>query len=127
MENIIPKNIVECIAVLEATVPSEIVEKFIGTDETSVYEFHHTIGRQLRNNWGLWQNSPLSQWFFSIGVYHADDMSGIIFTTFHRYINKRQIDLAGQVVYYENYWKNSLGEEGYEKMKSDILAAYSKK
>lgn len=124
LEDKIPENIVECLAILEATVPQDVIDRYIGSSEDLIHELHHSAGRYMRNNWGLWKTSPLSKWFFSIGIYHADDMSGIIFTSFHRYINQKDIDLEGQVKLYDDFWTKSLGAAGYEKMKKDIAYSY---
>lgn len=67
--------------------------------------FHHSTGRWIRNEWGLWDpKSPLHREFNAIGLFHADDMSGIIFETAHRILNKKPIDLLGQVNHYKKYW-----------------------
>src|SRR5512138_3342252 len=36
------------------------------------------LGRWIRSNWGLYQNSPLAAWFENIGVLSPDDMAGIV-------------------------------------------------
>jgi len=67
--------------------------------------FHHFTGRWIRNNWSLWDTeSSLHKEFNAIGIFHADDMSGIILETAHRILNKEPINLAGQVNYYKAYW-----------------------
>ena len=67
--------------------------------------FHHFTGRWIRNSWGLWDpESSLHREFNAIGLFHADDMSGIIFETAHRILNKKPIDLPGQVNHYKKYW-----------------------
>lgn len=66
---------------------------------------HFSVGMHMRNTWGLWHNSVLAQWFKRRGIYHADDMSGIILDSFWRTINNKPVDLAGQVAYYREFWK----------------------
>ena len=80
-------------------------------------QFHHNTGRWMRNNWGLWDTeSKLNQEFNSIGIFHADDMSGIILETAHRILNGKSVDLAGQVMGYKEYWgKSSTGLKGYNR------------
>jgi len=68
-------------------------------------DFHHSAGRQIRNEWKLWdKESNLHKEFNAIGIFHADDMSEIIFDTAHRIINGKTVDLVGQVKYYQSYW-----------------------
>lgn len=49
------------------------------TEDEFSGKFHFGFGMWLRNNWDLWKGSRLSKYFNSIGVYHPDDMTGIIF------------------------------------------------
>jgi hypothetical protein len=120
----VPKDLNECVELLVAATDPLIIEELKGTDEDVMGRYHHSVGRNIRNNWGMWHSSPLSKYFFSIGIYHADDMSGIIFTSFHRHIAGRPLDVEGQVKYYDDFWIKSLGEAGYEEMKRDILHNY---
>jgi hypothetical protein len=69
---------------------------------------HMPIGLGLRNRWGLWARSPLAQYFDSLGVYHPDDMSGIILTSLWRRLHGRPIDLAQQVHDAQTYWRYAL-------------------
>lgn len=47
--------------------------------ESASARVHSTWGRTLRNQWGLWRNSPLAQWFQKeLKLDHADDMSAVI-------------------------------------------------
>ena len=81
----------------------EDTKEFI--DEGSV-AFHHTTGRSIRNSYNLWENSSLlHKEFNAIGIYHPDDMSGIILETVHRILTGKKIDLKGQVEKYKKYWK----------------------
>jgi hypothetical protein len=68
-------------------------------------EIHFGHGMRLRNELGLWGKNELTEWFNSIGITHADDMSGIIYTSLHRKLNGKPIDLEGQVKFYQDYWK----------------------
>ncbi|MEL6558109.1 MAG: DUF6794 domain-containing protein [Bacteroidota bacterium] len=72
---------------------------------------HFGLGIWMRNNWGLWTGSELSRFFNQCGIYHADDMSGIILTSYHRRLNGVPIRLNRQIKYYQNYWKKSEKEK----------------
>ena len=52
-------------------------------------KFHFSIGMNIRNAWGLWkEDSTLHKHFREkYGLWHADDMSGMIFHCFHKEIN----------------------------------------
>jgi hypothetical protein len=65
---------------------------------------HHGLGQQIRNDWGLWQDSDLAKNFKEMGIHHADDMSGIILATTYREITGQTWDIAGQIKHYKDYW-----------------------
>jgi hypothetical protein len=66
---------------------------------------HRGLGMWIRNNWGLWRNSELKRFFLHKGVGHPDDMSGIILTSYHRYLNSKPIDLDGQIKKHQDFYK----------------------
>jgi len=68
---------------------------------------HFGIGMWMRNNWRLWGGSRLSKYFNDIGVFHPDDMSGIILTSYHRYLLGQDIKLEEQINYYKDFWKKN--------------------
>jgi hypothetical protein len=59
----------------------------------------------MRNNWNLWTKSRLKRYFNRKGIYHPDDMSGIILKSYYRHLNDIDIDLKNQIKYYQNYWE----------------------
>ena len=64
---------------------------------------HHFGGMHIRNAWNLWHGSKLATWFNERGIFHPDDMSGIIFTSFHRTIIDKPIELETQIKYYRDF------------------------
>ncbi len=66
---------------------------------------HFALGMWMRNNWGLWKGSRLSKYFNDKGIYHPDDMSGIILVSYHRYLNGKEISLQQQIDHHQIYWK----------------------
>jgi hypothetical protein len=74
-------------------------------EDVATSRLHRGFGMWIRNNWGLWRNSELKQYFLDKGVVHPDDMSGIILTSYHRYLNKKPIDLEGQIKKYQDIYK----------------------
>lgn len=100
--NYVPENLDEAIQILLQgnkgnTNIYEDEDKFIA-------ESHHSVGRYLRNTWGLWTGSELQKWFKERGIHHADDMSGIILTSFHRRFYRKEIELEEQIAKYQEYW-----------------------
>jgi hypothetical protein len=77
------------------------------TEDEFLGRFHHSIGQGIRNDWGLWSDSDLAKYFNSIGINHADDMSGIIFKSLYREMTGKERDLEGQIKHYQDYWKQA--------------------
>jgi len=105
----VPGTIEECFAELEKLLDEEELEEFKKAEESELALYHFGLGMWIRNNWGLWLDSPLAQYFKSIGVQHPDDMSAIILTSFHRHLNGKDLRLDEQVKYYQEYWEKSGG------------------
>jgi len=105
----IPKNLDEAIDDLINLAKKEDLEAFRDCiEDSATTQLHHGFGTTIRNNWGLWQENALTKYFNSIGVFHADDMSGIIFTSLHRKLNGKDIDVEGQIKLYKYHW-DSMG------------------
>lgn len=102
----IPNTLEECLKQLMKQNKKEDLAKWSKTSEdNATSSIHFTTGMNLRNNWKLWdKTSPLSKYFKTIGIVHADDMSGIILTSLYRTLNGKDIDLESQVKYYRDYW-----------------------
>ncbi|HHH53596.1 MAG TPA: hypothetical protein ENK91_08050 [Bacteroidetes bacterium] len=102
----IPKNLDECL--------SEIDKKLSEKDKKEICEMnekefigssHFGLGIGLRNSWGLWKKSRLVIHFNNMGIFHPDDMSGIILASYYRKLKGKKISLKKQVKYYKNYWE----------------------
>lgn len=88
----IPEPLEECFVELKKLLSKEQLEEFKSTKEDDLVGYYHFgLGMWIRNNWGLWSDSPLVQYFKGIGIDHPDSMSEIILTWFHRYLNGRDI------------------------------------
>lgn len=115
----IPNNLNECMEVLDEifnATPKEDRDWFKNSPEDEATGgIHHTLGRWIRNNWGLWnKDTELYKVFKNMEIWHADDMSDIILTSYHRKINSKDINLKEQVAHFIEYWKE------YEKTNGPI-------
>ena len=101
----IPKNLEECFEQINFywtdSLKSEVENM---TEDDFTAKAHFGFGRWMRNNWGLWGGSRLRTYFNKIEIYHPDDMSGIILDSYHRYLNKKEIKLEKQIIFYQDYW-----------------------
>jgi hypothetical protein len=104
----IPTNLEACFEAIRKMMPEEELDQFKGGSENDVIaKCHFGFGQWLRNNWGLWKGSKLKDWFVEKGLQHADDMSGVILTSFWRQLNDKPIDLDAQIKHYQDYWKKA--------------------
>jgi len=65
---------------------------------------HMGFGMWMRNNWQLWGGSRLSKYFNNLGIFHPDDISGTILTSYHRYLNGEEIRLQEQIEDFKIWW-----------------------
>lgn len=104
----IPKNIDECFIQLNSFYDDSTklsIRKL--SEDAFLGQSHFGIGMWIRNNWGLWGASRLAQYFSDLGLYHPDDISGAILTSYHRYLNGQPIKLEEQIAEYQKYWENN--------------------
>lgn len=103
----IPVNLEDSFSYFECNWSKEDLETFKNKEEKSAtISLHRGYGMNIRNSWGFWKRKgKLVEFLNGKGIYHPDDMSGVIFTSFHRKLNNKSIDLDKQAEYYKNYWK----------------------
>ena len=104
----IPTNLSECFDVLGGILnDSEDKEWFESSSEEDILNStHHALGEWIRDNWMLWdKNSSLYQHFYKMGLWNPDDISTFILRSYHRFINKKELDLSAQIERYVEYWK----------------------
>src|SRR5271168_3777024 len=101
----VPETLESTFPVLENLLKAEGVKEFRTGTEDDVGRYHFGLGMWMRNNWGLWGGGKLKEWFNAQGIQHADDMSGIILTSFWRHLNNKPIELDAQIEHYRDYWR----------------------
>jgi len=108
-----PSSLSECFDQLDKILDnSEDMEWFkTSSEDEAVIKSHHGLGGWIRNNWELWvEESPLHTYFKKLGLHHADDMSSVILTSYHRKINNKELELDSQIKEYIEYW-DKYGEQ----------------
>ena len=105
-DNYVPKDLEESIALLIQKNWDDMERIRSMTEGDLNASVHFSIGRWIRNNWGLWSgDSDLCKWFKDKEVPHPDDMTGIIITSFHRRVTGKEIGLEEQIQFYKDYWE----------------------
>lgn len=112
----IPKSLNECFDVLNAIFQESEEDKNwfkSSNEEDALISLHHKLGMWIRNEWGLWnKDSEMYRYFNKIGLWHADDMSNVILTSYHRFINGKELALKEQINHYLAYWKDYEKQNG---------------
>ena len=100
----IPQDLDDCFVQLEKLLSPQDLATLRDRSEDDMIRYHFGLGMWMRNNWGLWGGSRLAGWFNERGIFHPDDMSGIILDSFWRHLNDRPIELEAQIKRYQDYW-----------------------
>jgi len=104
----IPNTLEESFLILDTLLADSLKNQFAKYNEDeAIVMTHHGLGMYLRNEWGLWRDSRLAKYFNEMQIRHPDDMSSIILTSYHRYLNQNSINLQEQIDYYTAYWNNN--------------------
>jgi len=84
----VPKTVDEAISTLEKILSDEDREYLLKNGAISM---HNSLGRWIRNEWGLWTGSELKDVLMNLnkGLNHPDDMSNYIIEEFIKYWNNK--------------------------------------
>ena len=98
-----PKNLDEAVEIIMVQLtPANIMDL---QDVNEEYSMTCLNGLKIRNDWNLWYKSDLSLWFAEHGIYHADDMSGVIEkTVWERVCGKRITPIEEHQKYFQAHW-----------------------
>ena len=108
----VPDNLEECFVSLDTLLSDSSRMEFKESSKSELIgKTHFGLGIWMRNNWGLWAGSKLAKFFNQQGIYHPDDMSGIILTSYHRRLNEVPIRLNKQIKYNQKYWRKADKEQ----------------
>src|SRR5262249_8471354 len=64
----IPKNLEDCFAELDRMLHPEIIRKMKAEPERAMNDYHMGLGMWIRNNWGLWSETRLCDYFKPLGI-----------------------------------------------------------
>ena len=120
----IPIDLDDCLKQLDKIFAdsSKVKIKSMSEDHFSA-RMHLNFGIWMRNNWELWRGSRLSKFFNERGIYHPDDMSGIILDSYYRYLTGQDIKLTEQIKYYQDFWEKAKKRD--LELKQDEYSSYN--
>lgn len=103
----VPENLDQAISHLDHIAPVSVKLMIRDTPEDVPYYHHHeSVGRLLRNEWGLWnKHSRLHKYFKKMGLWHPDDMSSVILGVYRCHLNTAKYDLSRHIKISKKYWK----------------------
>jgi hypothetical protein len=81
-------------------------------DREDGYYLHHGYGMHIRNAWGLWGaqgSTPLISELNTMGLFHADDMSGLIIHCALRDLARADRGIESEVKKYQDHWAKYSG------------------
>lgn len=86
----IPSNLFEAVHELDKSLSQDDKEYLLENGALSV---HHSLGRWIRNNWGLWNedDNELKANLKKLGFEHPDDMSNYIIELYIEYLKNNHI------------------------------------
>lgn len=101
----IPNTFDESLIILDSMINDDMKEwiKCLPDTEFGTY-VHHSLGRNLRNKWGLWGDTKFWNNLSQLEVFHPDDMSAIILDSYQRKLKGEDIKLEEQIKSYQDYW-----------------------
>lgn len=103
----LPSTIEECHNFLLERLTNKDLETIKNCHKSSLCQYHHTMGRWMRNHWGLWSGGKLKQHMESLGFSHPDNMSAVILESFWNSLNSQPYDLEQAAESYREYWRTA--------------------
>ena len=121
-----PTNLKEAVIQLTKTLPDSTQQKVLSmTEDEFLVGSHFGLGMWIRNNWGLWRGGTLAKDFNDKGIFHPDDMSGIILRCYYRELHNQDWELEKQIKFYQDYWKET--QEYQYRLENDTAFARQEK
>jgi len=102
-----PRTIEECMKAFDIVLlPADQLE-FVQASKDDLIMLHHSLGRWIRNNWGLWEEGELFHHMKSLGFIHPDDMSQSIIVEYWNRLHGQPSQLKEDIAHYKEYWEKN--------------------
>ena len=94
----IPKDVADAFGQLNRLTTQSSKQKFRNApEEIAVKRLHFSLGRWIIHNWGFYGGSRLSHYIKGLGITHPDQQAKLIIRSYHRYLNKKPLEMEQQV------------------------------
>lgn len=98
----IPKDLTDAFVQLNKLIDTDSKIRFKSVPETeAVHKLYFSFGRWIIENWGFYGGSRLSHYLRELGIAHPEDMAQFIIVSYHRNLNKKELNVKEQVTYYQ--------------------------
>jgi len=98
----IPKDLGEVFSELNRLTDAESKQQFKSVSEDkAAHKLHFSLGRWMIHNWGFYGGSRLSVYLEKLGLTYPDDMARFLIISYHRYLNKEDLQVKEQVEYFK--------------------------
>ena len=88
------------------------------SDEEVDRKTHASLGRWIDHKWQISDGSRISYYFYRMGVPSPEYTIGIIITSYHRYLHKKDLKLKEQVAYFKALWEEKKKERVDDMLKN---------
>ncbi|MDG1435096.1 MAG: hypothetical protein P8M17_00790 [Saprospiraceae bacterium] len=121
----IPKDLVDAFVQLNILIDKGSQSKFKNMEESAaVKKLHFSFGRWITHNWSLYPGSRYSHYVKSIGIHHPEEMASFTILMYHRYLNKKKLDVKG---YMEDFKKKREEAKKEKLKKGKVLETFKRK
>lgn len=121
----IPKDLADAFIQLNILIDKSSQTKFKNMEEAeAVKKLHFSFGRWITHNWSLYAGSRYSHYVKSVGIHHPEDMASFTILMYHRYLNKKKLDVKG---YMEAFKQKKEKEKQAKLKKGKVLESFKRK
>jgi hypothetical protein len=115
----IPTDINDCFKQLDKLMETSVKQRFMAfSDEEVDRKTHASLGRWIDHKWQISDGSRISYYFYRMGVPSPEYTIGIIITSYHRYLHKKDLKLKEQVAYFKALWEEKKKERVDDMLKN---------
>ncbi len=108
----IPKDLGEVFAQLNRLIDGQSRQRFKNVPEDmAAKKLHFSLGRWMIHNWGFYGGSRLSVYLQKIGLTYPDDMARFLMITYHRYLNKNDLEVQKLAAHFQEMRQKEYLEE----------------
>jgi len=94
----IPKDLADAFGQLNRLTAESSRQSFKSAPEAvAAKKLHFSLGRWITHNWGFYGGSRLSHYIKEVGITHPDDQARFVIVSYHRYLNKKPLEVKAQV------------------------------